>query len=178
MAAEAQSITDVSFLLYDFAPFLSVAMAINFVSSFWGQLKNKSTNNLDRNVQNLVTDLNAVYTSGDCEKSDSVEDFKLEAEGYKKKLNLMSNISTILGILVVCSLFFLLALIGFKPKFTLSFYEAVTIIILSVFPSASLRIIGINRSKEYVTQLKKTSETIKKAAKSAIQDNEKSAYEQ
>uniref|UniRef100_UPI00107F322A hypothetical protein n=1 Tax=Vibrio tasmaniensis TaxID=212663 RepID=UPI00107F322A len=172
---EPQPLSEISLFLYDFAPFLSVAIAINFVSSFWGQLKNKSINNLDRNINDLVSDLNAVYTSGDCERSDSVESFKEEAQGYKKKLNRMSKISTFLGVVIVFGLFFLLALIGFKPKFEISFYEAISMLILSVVPSAAFRFCGIHFSGKYVTELKKTSNTIKIAAKSAV-DNEKSAY--
>lgn len=83
-----------SILLYDFAPFLSVAIAINFVSSFWDEVKNKAINNLDAHRESFITELDAVYTSGNCKQSDSVMELSAEAEKYKSTLSLLSFVAT------------------------------------------------------------------------------------
>ncbi|RUO31849.1 hypothetical protein CWE12_02300 [Aliidiomarina sedimenti] len=163
-------------LLNDFAPFLSVAMAINFVSSFWDGVRNKAVNNLDSHRDSFISELNAVYTSGDSERSESVVNLSNEAETYKQKLSWLSILATTISVLVVISLFILLAWIGFVPKQELTVAQAMLITSLSIIPSALLRAYGTYYSKISVNKLKIKSEIMKSAAKAAIQDNQQAAY--
>ncbi|MCS0390389.1 MULTISPECIES: hypothetical protein [Vibrio harveyi group] len=174
---EPTSVTSSAYLLYDFAPFLSVAMAINFVSSFWTAIRYKAVNNFDRHRDDLVAELNAVYTSGNCSDSDPVIAFNEEAAGYKKKLSFLSKVATCIGVFLVLSQFLLLAIIGFAPQFSLTLFEAVSMVFLSLVPSTLFRVIGAFYSNSSVKKLEKTSETIKRSAKAALNDNEKAAYD-
>ncbi|EGR8992373.1 hypothetical protein BST55_22585 [Vibrio vulnificus] len=164
------------FLLYDFAPFLSVAMAINFVSSFWDGVKNRAINNLNDSRDAFIDELNGVYTSGNCNQSDSVKDLNLEADKYKKKLNILSFLATSVGMLVVVGLFFLLALIGLAPKAALTLEQGLWLIFFSIIPSSSLRILGVLYSWHAVKKLRELSQIMKNAAKAAIKDNQQAAY--
>lgn len=173
---EALTLMKEPYNLYDFAPFLSVAMAINFVSSFWGTIRDRSINNLNQNRDTFITELNAVYTSGDCVQSDSVKEVNNKADKYKTKLTVLSFLSTLIGMIVVIILFALLALIGFNPKIELNFEQAFWLSILSVFPSSTLRFIGLIYSWKAVKELKELSQIMKNAAKAAIKDNQQAAY--
>lgn len=173
--SEVLALMDEPYLLYDFAPFISVAMAINFVSSFWDDVKNKAINNLENNKVLFVTELNAVYVSGDCKNSDSVKDLNIEADKYKTVLTFFSFLATSIGMLVVCVLFSLLALIGFAPKAELTLQQGMIMTCISIFPSTLLRIVGVLYSWYAVKQLKKVSQFMKNAAKAAIKDKQ-SAY--
>lgn len=173
---EIQALMQEPYLLYDFAPFISVAMAVNFVSSFWHGIKNKSINNLNNNTELFVAELSAVYPSGNCTNSDSVKDLTTEAAKHKTKLSFLSFLATSIGILVVCILFFLLALIGFSPKTELTFQQGIIMTCISILPSTLLRLVGILYSRHAVKQLKKLSQIIKNAAKAAIKDKQQSAY--
>ncbi|HDX8377378.1 hypothetical protein [Aeromonas dhakensis] len=168
--------TVTSFLLYDFAPFLSVAIAINFVSSFWDGVRNKAINNFDKHKESLIRDLNGVYSSGNCERSDSISDLDKESNEYKSFLEKLSCIATILGIIISIFLFCALALIGFQPKITLTSGFAWFLVIISIFPSTIFRVWGAFYSKNSIKKLEKTSNTIKTAAKAAIKDNQQAAY--
>ncbi|MDD9197559.1 hypothetical protein PVK62_17195 [Aliivibrio sp. S3MY1] len=163
-------------LLYDFAPFISVVIAINFVSSFWDGVKNKAIDSLDAERDNLISELNAVYKSGDCLNSDSVKELDKEAQEYKVFLTYLSNIATVLGIIIVVILFVLLAYIGFEPKYKMTEFTALIMIAVSILPSTLFRCLGSIYSRNSIKKLKKTSETMKTAARAAIKDNEKAAY--
>ncbi|ENM6577901.1 hypothetical protein AB8I88_002870 [Vibrio fluvialis] len=176
--ATSTSAETVGYLLYDFAPFLSVAMAINFVSSFWDAIKNKAIDNLDVNTEELVAELNAIYTSGNCGNSETVKNMRASADKPKKVLKILSATSTSLGILIVVAIFVLLAYIGFFPKYTLSLTQACLMITLSLFPSTILRLIGIWYSHSKVKAMTDNCETIKQSAKDALKDNEQAAYAQ
>ncbi|EPW4543370.1 hypothetical protein ACWLP4_004357 [Vibrio vulnificus] len=174
--SEILALMEEPYLLYDFAPFISVAMAINFVSSFWDGVKNKAINNLKNNKELFVTELSAVYPSGNCTNSDSVKDLNDEADKYKTTLSFLSFLATSIGMLVVCILFFLLALIGFSPKAELTFQQGIIMTCISIFPSTLLRLVGVLYSWHAVKQLKKLSQIMKNAAKAAIKDKQQSAY--
>lgn len=163
-------------LLYDFAPFLSVAMAINFVSSFWDGVKLQAINNLDSHTETFITELSAVYTSGNCTQSKSVAEITKQAEKYKKNLARLSFFATALGIIVVVVLFVLLACIGFFPKAELTIFQAFGMCVLSIIPSSFFRICGTFYSKSSVNKLEDTSQIMKAAAKDAIRDNQQAAY--
>ncbi len=163
-------------LLYDFAPFLSVAMAINFVSSFWDEVRNKAVNNLDIHRESFINELNVVYTSGDCQRSDSVVALDEEAETYKKFLTGLSLLATSLGVIIVLCLFVLLAWIGFYPKEQITENQALWMVAFSIVPSTLLRGWGAYYSRSAIKKLEKTSKTMKTAAKAAIRDNQQAAY--
>ncbi|WP_217533074.1 hypothetical protein [Vibrio metschnikovii] len=164
------------YFLYDFAPFLSVAMAINFVSSFWDGVKNRAVNNLNESRDRFIIELNGVYTSGNCNQSDSVKDLNLEADKYKNSLGILSFLATSIGMLVVVGLFVLLALIGFAPKAELTLEQGLWLIFFSIIPSSFLRILGVIYSWYAVKKLKELSQIMKNAAKAAIKDNQQAAY--
>lgn len=164
------------FLLYDFAPFMSVAMAINFVSSFWDGVKNNAINKLNSHIDLSITELNAVYRSGNCHHSESITELKKEAEGYKATLGKMSIFATAFGITVVVILFLLLAWTGFTPKQELTLSQACLIVFISVIPSNLMMGIGAIYANLSINRLARTSETIKLAARSAIKDNQQAAY--
>ncbi|EGQ7831159.1 TPA: hypothetical protein I7712_21120 [Vibrio vulnificus] len=174
---QPSSVAVIGYLLYDFAPFLSVAMAVNFVSSFWDGIKKKAINDLDANANELISELNGIYTSGDCGNSGSVKKIQALSDKYKKVLSFLSALSTFFGVVIVIAIFLLLILIGFSPKHLLSFQEATFMISLSLFPSTLLRLIGIWYSKSRIEALKEHCETIKQSAKDALKDNEQSAYQ-
>ncbi|EIS3739133.1 hypothetical protein [Aeromonas sp. 5HA1] len=176
MSSPAEASVVATFLLYDFAPFLSVAMAINFVSSFWDGVKDKAINNFDKHKEGVIKDLNAVYSSGNCESSDSISDLDTEANGYKSFLKWLSLIATILGIIISILLFIALAWIGFYPKTMLTNIESILLVVISIFPSTIFRVWGAIYSKSSIKKLEKTSNTIKTAAKAAIRDNQQAAY--
>ncbi|EGQ8673262.1 hypothetical protein V5H29_16700 [Vibrio cholerae] len=162
--------------LYDFAPFLSVAIAINFVSSFWDGVKNKAINNLNSSREAFITELNAVYTSGNCQQSDSLQRLNDKADKYKSRLSALSFLATLFGLFVVFVLFILLALIGFAPEATLTIKQATQLCITSIVPSTAFRLAGVLYSKYAVNQLEELSSIMKGAAKAAIKDNQRAAY--
>ncbi len=164
-------------LLYDFAPFLSVAIAINFVSSFWDGVKNKAINNLNRSLDRFISELNGVYPSGNCNQSDSVKKLNTKANKYKLKLSVLSFLATLFGLSVVCSLFILLALVGFAPEVQLTIKQGILLCLASIIPSTAFRLIGILYSKYAVSKLEELASIMKSAAKAAIKDNQKAAYE-
>lgn len=160
------------FLLYDFAPFISVAMAVNFVSSFWDAVKNKAINNLEKNKELFVSELNAVYTSGNCNNSNSVVLFTKEADKYKKNLTILSHFGTGTGMIIVVLLFILLSLIGFSPKAELTLVQCVYLVFISILPSSLFRILGLLYSNYAVKSLGDFSQIIKNTAKDAIKDTQ------
>lgn len=167
---------DEFYLLYDFAPFMSVAMAINYVSSFWDGVKNNAINKLNSHIDNSITELNAVYTSGNCRQSEPIAELENEANGYKSTLEIMSLLATVFGIIVVIILFILLALIGYSPKKELTFAQANFIVIISIIPSNLMMLIGMIYADHSIKKLAKTRNTIKMTARAAIRDNEQAAY--
>lgn len=163
-------------LLADFAPLISVAIAINLVASFWAGIKNKSVNNLNDRKKSFIEELNAVYTSGNCSGSDSLTHLETTADKYIKRLSKLSSAATTLGVVVVVILLCLLALIGFLPQTHITTLHAILICFICIVPSNVLRIVGMFYSKHAVKKLEECSNLIKNSAKSAIKDNQQAAY--
>lgn len=167
-----------SFNLMDFAPFISVAIAVNFVYSFWSGVKDKTINNFNEKTDNFIQELNSVYTSGNCNQSSTVNNLKTQADGYGATLTSLSLISTVTGLIIVFILFVILGFLGFAPTYKIPLSQGVLLITLSLAPSTLLRVFGLLYSNWALKQLNKTSSIMKEAAKSAIKDNQQAAYQQ
>ncbi|EGR1868892.1 hypothetical protein D3N24_15795 [Vibrio vulnificus] len=161
--------------LKEFAPYISVAVALNFVSSFWDAVKNKAVNRFDKNIKYLRLELENVF-DGDCESSTTYQSIQQKSDAFRTNLICLSRLSTFVGIVVVIFLFFVLALMGYRPGYEISEVDADWLMFLSVGPTVLFMLIGYIYSFYAMSAIKGKCEDAKNTASDVLRHTIKKAY--
>ncbi|MDP5138501.1 hypothetical protein ORJ04_21365 [Rheinheimera baltica] len=128
-------------LLSNFSSLLEVAIAINIVSATWSAIRDKAINkfkSLSKEHKNTIhAALGERYAQSRC-----ITTFESASANYESKLVTFARYSVICCYLIAIFLLALLALLGFKPDFTINLSQSILLVSLSILPAFILQLLG------------------------------------
>ncbi|HGE8241355.1 hypothetical protein ACTG2S_01930 [Aeromonas sp. 82P] len=157
----SQASTSTLYLLSNFSSLFEVAVGLNLVFSMWDSLRNQAVERLkkisDELEKNLELNLGVNYKDSRC-----AQKFAEKKNEQLQRLEKLSQIAKIVGLLITSAIMLLLSCLGYLPEIAFSFWQIALAIVLSTLTSPSFLLWGniqAKRSRAILEEHQKQQET-------------------